>query len=67
MKEQLNNLIENFEEYMMRTAKNKIFALALIILGWATVFILEDGTFLLFTVLIGLALFFAKDDIFEME
>ena len=67
MKKLLNNYKRNFINNMERTIKNKLFALAIIILGMVSVPILEEGTFLVFTILIGLALFFAKDNIFEMR
>ena len=65
MKELLNNYKENFIYYMMTTIKNKLVAIGLVILGLASLPIVEDGTFLLLTILMGSALFFAKDDIFE--
>ena len=67
MKKLLNNYMERFIEHMQRTIKNKVYALGMIILGLASVPVLEEGTFLLITILMGLALFFAKDDIFEMR
>lgn len=66
MKKLLNNYKRNFVNYMVRTIRNKLFALAMIILGIVSVPVLEEGTFLLLSMLMGLALFFAKDDIFEM-
>lgn len=66
MKKLLNNYKRNFVNYMVKTIRNKLFALAMIILGIVSVPVLEEGTFLLLSMLMGLALFFAKDDIFEM-
>lgn len=66
MKKLLNNYKRNFVNYMVRTIRNKLFALAMIIPGIVSVPVLEEGTFLLLSMLMGLALFFAKDDIFEM-
>ena len=66
MKKLLNNYKRNFVNYMVRTIRNKLFALAMIILGIVSVPVLEEGTFLLLSMLMGLALFFANDDIFEM-
>lgn len=66
MKRTLNNYRENFVDYMMRTIKNKLVAIGLFILGLVSLSIVEEGTFLLLTILMGAALFFAKDDIFEM-
>lgn len=67
MKKLLNNYEDNFINYMQRTIKNKLVSLGLIILGLASVPVVEEGTFLLLTILMGLALFLAKDDIFEMR
>lgn len=49
-----------FRQYMKRTIKNKIVALMLIIGGVLSVFIDGDGTFMIFAVAVGIALFFAK-------
>ena len=67
MKKLLNNCMKKFVKYMERTIKNKLYALTVVILGLISLPVLEDGTFLLITILIGAALFFAKDDVFEME
>ena len=49
-----------FRQYMKRTIKNKMMALILIIGGVLSVFIDGDGTFMIFAVPVGIALFFAK-------
>ena len=49
-----------FRQYMKMTIKNKIIALMLIIAGVLSVFIDGDGTFMIFAVAVGIALFFAK-------
>lgn len=67
MKKLLNNCMKKFVKYMERTIKNKLYALTFVVLGLISLPVLEDGTFLLFTILMGAALFFAKDDVFEME
>lgn len=67
MKNLLNNYGKNFIYYMQRTIKNKLCALGIIIIGIASKTIDQDGTFLLLTILMGLALFLANDDIFKMR
>lgn len=68
MKKLLNKYTERFINYMQRTIKNKLYALLVFIVGLISVPVLDgDGTFLLLTIFMGLALFFAKDDIFEMR
>lgn len=44
----------------MKTLKNKIIATALILLGYLLTKIEGDGTFFIFTLLIGISLFFEK-------
>lgn len=46
----------------MKTRKNKLFALAMLGFGVLTVVLDGDGTFLIFALLIGLPLFFAKEN-----
>ena len=42
--------------------KNKIHALLILFLGVASVFVDNDATFLLFALLIGIPLFFSRDN-----
>lgn len=44
----------------MKTLKNKIMATSLILLGYLSTKIEGDGTFFIFTLLIGVPLFFEK-------
>ena len=68
MKKLLNKYTERFIDYMQRTIENKLYALLMFIVGLISVPVLDgDGTFCLVAILMALALFFAKDDIFEME
>lgn len=50
------------KRYFQRTYKNKLIALALITLGALSVGLEKDITFLVFTLLIGIPLFFSKDN-----
>ena len=61
----LNGYMESLRNYMKRTSKNKLYAAALIVLGLLSVGVVGDGTFLLFTAMVGLTLFFTKENIFE--
>ena len=54
------NTYEVIKRYFRRTYKNKLCALALIIIGVIATNIDNDATVLAFTLLIGLPLFFAK-------
>lgn len=68
MKKLLNKYTERFINYMQRTIKNKLYALIVFIVGLISIPVLDgEGTFCLVTIFMALALFFAKDDIFEME
>ena len=68
MKKLLNKYTERFINYMQRTIKNKLYALLVFVVGLISVPVLDgEGTFLLLSILMGLVLFFAKDDIFEMR
>lgn len=44
----------------MKTLKNKIMAVCLMLLGWLSSKIDGDGTFFIFTLIIGIPLLFAK-------
>ncbi len=46
----------------MKTLKNKIMAVFLMLLGWLSSKIDGDGTFFLFTLMIGIPLFFEKEN-----
>lgn len=57
---------ERFANYIRRTLKNKLVALAIITVGVVSIPILEgDGTIFVMFGLIGLQLFFAKDNWLE--
>lgn len=57
-----NKYIERFSEYMRKTYINKCFAIALILIGIVSMYILNDGTFLAFMMFFGLPLFFINDN-----
>lgn len=59
MKKLMNNIRKTF--------KNKIFGIGLFIIGLLSNILLEDGTFLLLSIFMTLALFFAKENVFEMR
>ncbi|HHW90769.1 MAG TPA: hypothetical protein GX745_07715 [Clostridiales bacterium] len=42
--------------------KNKLYALVLILIGLVSILIERDGTFFIFALMIGIPLFFAKDN-----
>ena len=42
--------------------KNKLYALVLILIGLVSILIERDGTFFIFALMIGLPLFFAKEN-----
>ena len=42
--------------------KNKLYALVLILIGLVPILIERDGTFFIFALMIGLPLFFAKEN-----
>lgn len=42
--------------------KNKLYALVLILMGLVPILIERDGTFFIFALMIGLPLFFAKEN-----
>ncbi len=42
--------------------KNKLYALLLVIIGALSILIEHDGTFFIFALIIGLPLFFAKEN-----
>ena len=67
MKKLLNNYKKNFMNTMRRTIKNKLCGIGLIIIGVLSNIVLQEGTFLLLTILMALALFSVKEDIFEMR
>ena len=57
-----NRGIKRFARYIYRTFKNKLCALALIILGVLTTNIEGEGTVLLFLSMIALPLFFSDEN-----
>lgn len=53
---------ERIMRHLRRTYKNKICVLALILIGILSTIISNDATVLVFTLLIGIPLFFVKDN-----
>lgn len=53
--------------FTRETLKNKIFALAIVILGAITILISGDATFFIFSLIPGLYLFFSKENWIECE
>lgn len=64
MREVLINRKEEFKDYMRRTSKNKRYALAMFITGLLSVNVVGEGTFLVVMLMLGLPLFFSKENIF---
>ena len=58
----MTKLIKAIKKNIRRTYKNKLCALALIIVGIFTTIIDNDATFLVFALLIGISLFFSKQN-----
>lgn len=53
---------ERFASYMRRTALNKLLSIIFIGLGYGSVLISDDATFLVMTLIIGVPLFFVNDN-----
>lgn len=67
MSKKLLKGMERFIEYIKRTSKNKLYALALIGIGALSVLVLNEGTFFVAMLMMGLPLFFTKEDVFEQR
>ena len=61
MKKKLVKYIRRFVRYMQRTCVLKFYSLMWLSLGTLSAFVLEDITFLVFTMFIGVPLFFMKE------
>ena len=57
-----NTKLVKFGNYIRETIMNKIVSLILIMIGVLSTFIDNDATFLVFTLIIGIPLFFEKDN-----
>lgn len=54
----MNKYLKKFRDYIVRTYKNKIGALAFILLGYISYILNDgDGTFLMLTIILGVPLF----------
>lgn len=60
MNEKTEKYIRKFVKYIRRTLRNKLCAIALIMVGIILRFISNDITFLVFTLLIGMPMFFSN-------
>lgn len=47
----------------MTTLTNKVLAVIFVLLGYLSMKLLSDGTFLAFTLMLGVPLFLAKEDV----
>lgn len=65
MKETLINYKETFKDYIKRTSKNKRYAVAMFIVGLLSINVIGEGTFLAVMLMLGLPLFFTKENIFD--
>ena len=64
MNNNLHKEIRIFVRHMQRTYKNKLAALAMFMIGVVVANLSGDGTFLVFVLMFGLPMFFAKKDWF---
>ena len=62
MKKKIVRMSKTFVRHMFKTFKNKIFAIALMILGYASTLVDGDATFFVATILFGIPLIFAKEN-----
>lgn len=61
-----NTLMKRFVEHMRKTYRNKIFVVAGILFGIFAAWLLDgDGTVLVWALLFGVPIFFAKGDIWD--
>lgn len=60
MNEKTEKYIRKFVRHIRRTLRNKLYAIALIMVGIILRFISNDITFLVFTLLIGIPMFFSN-------
>lgn len=58
-----NKYMERFVGYLHRTFKNKLLAMLILVAGVICTMIDNDATFLVFGLMFGLPLFFAKNNL----
>lgn len=58
----MTKIMKAIKKNLRRTYKNKLCALALIIVGIGPIYLENDATFMIFALLIGIPLFFAKQN-----
>ena len=64
----LKTIMERFKRYMRRTLLNKLIAILLIAIGFISIKVdSSDATFGVFSIIAGIALFIAKDNVFIYE
>ena len=51
---------KEFAKYIRKTYKNKLVAMILLAAGVLSMFLVSDATFLVFTMIMGLPLFFSR-------
>lgn len=61
-----NTLMRRFIKHMRKTYRNKIFSVGMILFGILAVWVTDgDGNALVWALLFGVPMFFAKEDIWE--
>ncbi len=55
-----------FRRYIRRTFRNKLCAMGLLMIGIFSAILSKDITFLIFTLMAGVPLFFARKDMMEL-
>ena len=58
----MTKIIKAIKKNLRRTYKNKLCTLALIIVGIVPIYLENDATFMTFALLIGIPLFFSKQN-----
>lgn len=61
MKKRIEKMSKAFVRHMFNTWKNKIFAMALMGIGYVSTLVDGDATFFVMTIIFGMPLIFAKD------
>jgi hypothetical protein len=69
MKKQMKrkvSLVERIKRFSKRKLfKNKIYSISLMLTGYVSMKLLGDGTFFLFTIMLGLPVFFARENVIQ--
>lgn len=63
----MKKISKNLVRYIRRTMMNKLCAIGLLGLGWLSMTVSKDATFLVFTMLFAIPLFFSRKNYFMGE